>query len=77
MCRCCTVQHKRIWQYLIVLRIQGADEHVVGDVVQVTSVFEPGPGHRDVVCGALALGLNQNKRIIDGVANGFEWLQNL
>ena len=36
------------------------DEHVVGDVVEVSSVFEPGSGHADVVRGALALHFNEH-----------------
>lgn len=40
---------------LVVLRVDGADEHVVGDVVQVAAELEPRAGHRDVVRRALAL----------------------
>mmetsp|Transcript_23424 Transcript_23424/g.59122 ORF Transcript_23424/g.59122 Transcript_23424/m.59122 type:complete len:297 (-) Transcript_23424:284-1174(-) len=64
--------------HLVVLRVDGADEHVVGDVVQVAAVLEPGAGHGDVVSGALALGLDQDGGIINGVAQlhkGFEQLQ--
>ena len=43
------------------------NEHVVTDVVQVTSVLEPGSCHTDVVCCALALGLDQNSSILDVV----------
>ena len=41
------------------------DEHVVGDVVQVTAVLEPGAGHADVVCGALAVDLDQDEGIVN------------
>jgi len=37
--------------------VHSRDEHVVGDVVQVTSVLEPWAGHADVVRGALAVDL--------------------
>ena len=40
---------------LSVLSIDSADEHVVGDVVEVPSELEPGPCHRDVVSRTLAL----------------------
>lgn len=43
------------------------DEHVVGDVVQVPPVLEPWPSHADVVCGALALGLDQDGGVSDVV----------
>lgn len=41
-------------------RVNGTNQHVVGNVVEVASVFEPWTGHRDVVCGALALDLDEN-----------------
>src|SRR5450432_304545 len=43
--------------------INGTDQHVVGDVVQVSTVFEPRPGHGNVVGGCLALGLYENGQI--------------
>jgi len=63
--------------YLAVLSVEGTDEHVVGDVVQVTSVLQPGACHGDVVSGALALGLDQHHGVCDLAANGLEGLQNL
>ncbi len=63
--------------YLAVLSVEGTDEHVVGDVVQVTSVLQPGACHRDVVSGALALGLDQHHGVCDLAANGLEGLQDL
>ena len=45
----------------VVLNVDGADQHVVGDVVQVTAELEPRPGGADVVRGALALHLQQDK----------------
>lgn len=41
----------------VVLAVDGADQHVVGDVVQVTAELEPGPCGADVVGGALPLHL--------------------
>lgn len=35
--------------------VDGANEHVVGDVVEVTTVLKPWAGSTDVVSGALAL----------------------
>lgn len=47
---------------LAILYIKCANEHVIGDVVQVATVLEPGPGHTDVVSCALALHLDENAR---------------
>ena len=49
---------------LLVLNVEGADEHVVGDVVQVAAVLEPGAGHGDVVSRALALHLDQHQGVL-------------
>lgn len=35
------------------------DEHIVGDVVKVTSVLQPGTSHADVVRRALAMDLEE------------------
>lgn len=43
----------------VVLDIDGADQQVVGDVVQVTTKFQPGPGGTDVVRGAFSLHLER------------------
>mmetsp|Transcript_9808 Transcript_9808/g.26682 ORF Transcript_9808/g.26682 Transcript_9808/m.26682 type:complete len:346 (-) Transcript_9808:1065-2102(-) len=48
-----------------VLLVQCSDEHVVGDVVQVSAELQPGSGHGDVVGGALALGLDQDQGVVD------------
>ena len=45
----------------VVVDVDGADKHVVGDVIQVTAELEPGPGSADVVCRALALDLEESK----------------
>ena len=42
---------------LAVCQVDCADEHVVGDVVEVSAVLEPRPCGADVVRRALALGL--------------------
>lgn len=49
--------------HLVVLVVGGANEHVVGDVVQVAAVLQPGAGSRDVIGGALALDLDQDGQI--------------
>ena len=49
---------------LLVLGIERADQHVVGDVVQVATVLEPGAGHTDVVCRTLALDFDQDVRTL-------------
>lgn len=41
----------------VVLAVDGGDQHVVGDVVQVTAELEPRPRGADVVGGALPLHL--------------------
>ncbi len=41
------------------------DEHVVRDVVQVTSVLEPGPSHADVISGTFAVHLEKEESICD------------
>jgi hypothetical protein len=48
---------------LAVLGVDGTDQHVVGDVVKVTAVLEPGTGHGDVVGGGLAVGLEQDGEV--------------
>ena len=45
---------------LTVLLVDSTDQHVVGDVVQVATVLQPGTGHGDVVSGGLALALDQD-----------------
>jgi hypothetical protein len=45
---------------LFVFIVDGADEHVVRDVVEVASVLKPWACHRDVISCALALGLDQH-----------------
>lgn len=49
--------------HLVVLGVGGTNEHVVGDVVQMTTVLQPGTGSRDVIGGALSLNLNQHGQI--------------
>ena len=45
---------------LAVLSVDGTDEHVVADVLQVATVLQPRSSHGDVVSGALALGLDED-----------------
>lgn len=48
---------------LTVLLVDGTDKHVVGDVVQVSTVLQPGTGHGDVVGGSFALALDQDGEV--------------
>ena len=57
---------------LAILGVGGTDEEVVGDVVQVSTVLEPGPSHADVVGGALALCLDQDGGILQHVTNSIK-----
>lgn len=55
--------------------VDGTDQHVVGDVVKVTTVLEPRTGHGDVVSGGLALGLDEDGHVggvlaVPGVEGG-------
>ena len=49
---------------LLVSFVDGTDQHVVRDVVQVSTVLEPGASHGDVVRSRLALGLDQDGHIL-------------
>lgn len=46
----------------VILNVDGANQQIVGDVVQVTAEFQPGPGSTDVVSGALSLYLRQRRK---------------
>jgi hypothetical protein len=48
---------------LAVLLVGGTDQHVVGDVVQVATVLQPGASHGDVVSGGLALALDEDGEV--------------
>jgi len=54
--------------YLIIVSIGSTDQHVVGDVIQMPTVLEPGTRHADMVRGALALGLDQHLGASDVLA---------
>ena len=43
--------------------VDGTNQTVVGDVLKVTTVLEPGTTSRDVVSGALALGLDKDRAV--------------
>jgi len=63
---------------LSVIRVDGTDKHVVGDVVKMSTVLQPRTGHRDVISGGLALALNQNRHIQFILSiPGLERLENL
>lgn len=49
---------------LAVLLVDGTDQHVVGDVVQVSTVLQPGTSHGDVVSGGLALALDEDGEVL-------------
>ena len=46
---------------LTVLSVDGTDQHVVRDVVKVTTVLEPWASHGDVISSSLALALDQDR----------------
>ena len=48
---------------LTVLLVDGTNQHVVGNVVQVATVLQPGTSHGDVVSGGLALALDKNGQV--------------
>ena len=53
---------------LSVFSVGGANQEIVGDVVQVVTVLEPGPSHTDMVSGALALRLDEDGSILQDIA---------
>lgn len=62
---------------LTVLGIDGTDQHVIGDIVKVTTVLQPRTGHGDVVGGGLALTLDKDGKVsgilaIPGLESGQE-----
>jgi len=58
--------------------VDGADEHVVGDVVQMPTVLEPWASHGDVIGCGLALALDQDWEVLSILAVPcLEWLKNL
>lgn len=64
--------------HLVVLVVGGTNEHVIRNVVQMTTVFQPGAGGRDVIGGALSLDLDQNGQILQILTVPFvEGLQQL
>lgn len=48
----------------IVLAVDRTDQHVVGDVIQMTTELQPRPGSADVVCGAFALHLQMKEEAL-------------
>jgi hypothetical protein len=57
------------------------DEHVVGNIIEVAAVFQPGSRSRDVIRGALPFHFDQNDQIFQIFAvplvKGFQELQSL
>jgi len=63
---------------LVVLDVYGANQSVLRDVLEVTTVLKPGSTSGDVVGGALALNLDQNWEILGCLSvPWFERLQEL
>jgi hypothetical protein len=63
---------------LAVLRVDGTNKHVVGDVVQMSTVLQPRTGHGNVIGGGLTLSLDEDGQIRGILAvPGIEWLQKL
>lgn len=50
----------------VVVNVDCADQHVVGDVVEVAAEFQPGSGSTDVVGGALPLHLQRREHEVNG-----------
>lgn len=48
---------------LAVGSVDGTDQHVVRDIVQVSTVLQPWSSHRYVVGGGLSLGLDQDRHV--------------
>lgn len=48
---------------LTVGSVDGTNQHVVGDVVEMTTVLEPRTGHGNVIGGGLALGLDEDRHV--------------
>lgn len=46
----------------IILNVDGTNQQIVGDVVQVTAEFQPGPSSTDVVSGTLSLHLQYQRK---------------
>ena len=67
-----------VWRMNVTWSMNVRNEHVVGDVVQVSTVLEPGSGHADVVGGALAEDLDQDGDILNVLPVPLvEWSQQL
>src|SRR5690606_31744413 len=48
---------------LFIKTVYSPYEHVVGDVIEVTSIAEPGASHRDMVGGTLALNPDEQRQV--------------
>ena len=63
---------------LTVSCVDGTNQHVVGDIVKMSSVLEPRTSHGDVIGGCLSLGLDENRHIERVLSiPSLEWFQNL
>lgn len=50
---------------LATVSTDGANQHVVGDVVKMSTVLQPRTGHRDVIGGSLANSLDENGNLFN------------
>lgn len=63
---------------LTIFSVDGADKAVLGDVLEVSTVLQPGSTSRNMVCRALALDLNEDREVCGGLAiPGLEGLEEL
>jgi len=61
-----------------ILGVDGTNQHVVGDVVQMSTVLEPRTGHGNVISSSFALALDENWNVVGILAvPGLEWLKDL
>lgn len=44
--------------------VDGTNQHVVGDVVKMATVLEPGTSHGDVIGGGLAVALDEDRNVV-------------
>ena len=58
---------------LAIFDVDGTDEQIIGDVVQVPTELEPGAGSRDVVSGTLPFDLGWVSRENRGRGRACEW----
>jgi len=40
------------------------NEHIVGNIIKMSTIFKPWPSRGDVICGALAFDFNQDRQVL-------------